>query len=95
VSYRVTLIILLFVGFVLYALWYALVVAFKPTAYPRALAWSNPLVYLILFGLLGALVPMLRFIFLPAGINLANLLFFVSSTLFRREVTPLRAGELA
>ena len=92
VSFRVTLIIILFVGLVIYSLWYALVVTFKPTAYPRFLAWFNPLLCLLLFGLLGVLIPVLRYVLLPAGINLAHLLFFVITIRFQRENTSLHAS---
>jgi hypothetical protein len=50
VSYRTALIAMLFIGLVLFALWYAFVVTFKKTAYPRSVsenqsvrnaAWSS------------------------------------------------------
>jgi hypothetical protein len=63
--------------------------ALQYTSYPRSLAWFNPLLFLILFGLLGSVVPALRYVVLPAGINLALFLFFVISTLFRGCINKL------
>lgn len=88
VSYRTVLIGILFIGLVLFALWYVVIVAFKKTAYPRFSALFNPLLLLILFGVLGFVIPPLRFVVLPAGINLANFLFFTLSIVVTRDDTP-------
>src|SRR5689334_17393325 len=85
VSYRAALIGILFVGLVLFSLWYAFVVAFKKTAYPRYAALFNPLLLIICFAVLGFVIPPLRFVLLPAGINLANLLFFAFTILVTRD----------
>jgi hypothetical protein len=87
VAYRTALISTLFIGQVVFALWYAFVVAFKKTAYPRYAALFNPLFLLILFAMLGIIVPPLRFVLLPAGINLANFLFFTLAMLMKQHDT--------
>ncbi|HNP88798.1 MAG TPA: hypothetical protein PKK78_21950 [Kouleothrix sp.] len=90
VSYRTILVVVLFVGLLLFSLWYVFVVGWKKTAYPRIAAVFNPLLLFIAFGMIGALIPPLRLVLLPAGINLANLLFFALGTLLAR-----RDGSLA
>lgn len=85
VSYRAALIGVLFVGLILFSRWYSFVVIYKKTAYPRYAALFNPLLLLICFAILGFVIAPLRFVLLPAGINLANFLFFALTILVTRD----------
>jgi hypothetical protein len=49
------------------------------TRYPRWMALVTPLPVAIVFAVACQVVPGLRFILLPAGLNLANLILFVSA----------------
>ena len=49
------------------------------TRYPRWMAVITPLPVALVFAVASAVVPALRFVLLPAGLNLANLVLFVSA----------------
>lgn len=57
------------------------------TAFPRWFAVCSPLVIAIGLAIAARLVPSLRLVLLPAGLNLANLLFFaIAAVSYQRQV---------
>jgi hypothetical protein len=59
---------------------YGLIVAFRPTLYPRWMALCNPLVFLLLIVALTLAIPPSALVLAPAAINLSHLMFFICAT---------------
>jgi hypothetical protein len=59
------------------------------TRYPRWMAFLTPLPVVLVFWLVTLAVPALRLVLLPAGLNLANLILFVSAAV---NVKPLNGA---
>jgi len=62
------------------SLLFAFTVGFKPTLYPRWMAFCNPLVFLLLIVSLTLTVPRSALVLAPTAINVSHLLFFICST---------------
>lgn len=77
---RIGLAIPALLGIVISSLWYAFIVGFKPSNYPRWMAICNPLVCLLLIVVLGAGIRPLALVLAPTALNLSHLLFFIGST---------------
>ena len=60
---------------------YVLTVGFKPTHYPRWMAFCNPLVFLLIVVGLTLVVPVSAPFLAPTAINVSHLLFFLCSTM--------------
>lgn len=67
-------------GIVIGSLWYAFVVGFKPSHYPRWMAICNPFVFALLFVILALGIPLFALVLTPTALNLSHLVFFVFST---------------
>lgn len=67
---------------------FSAIVLRHPTAYPRWMAAVTPLTLSIVFGITGRLVPSLRLILVPCGINCAATVFYLLATMFlwQREI---------
>ena len=68
-------------GIVLQSLLFSSSVALGRSTYPRWLAVCSPLPIIVLFALVTHVVPSTRLVLLPAGINIANGLFFALAAL--------------
>ena len=79
-SARIGLAIPALFGIVVSSLWYALIVGFRASTYPRWMAICNPLVFLLLIVVLTIGVPSLALVLAPTALNLSHLLFFICST---------------
>jgi len=79
-SARVGLAIPALAAIVFGSLLYAFTVGFKPTLYPRWMAFCNPLIFLLLIVALTLTVPPSARLLAPTAINLSHLLFFICST---------------
>jgi hypothetical protein len=67
-------------GIVISSLWYAFIVGFKPSDYPRWMAICNPLVFLLLIAILAMGIRPLALVVAPSALNLSHLMFFTCST---------------
>lgn len=65
---------------VLSSAWYAFVVGFKPSAYPRWMAICNPLIFLLLIIVISIGIRSLALVLAPTALNVSHLLFFICST---------------
>lgn len=63
------------------SLLYAFTVGFKPTLYPRWMAFCNPLAFLLLIVAFTLAVPRSALVLAPTAINVSHLLFFIGSTI--------------
>ena len=79
-SARIGLAVPALLGIVISSLWYAFIVRFKPSHYPRWMAFCNPLIFLLLIVVLATAVRPLALVLAPTALNLSHLLFFISST---------------
>jgi len=80
------------VGIVLLSVIFSASVALGRTVFPRGAALCSPLaVALILAGIVH-FAPALRLVALPAGLNFANLVLFLTAALTARGQTPQRAA---
>ena len=77
---RIGLAIPALLGIVISSLWYAFIVGFKPSDYPRWMAICNPLVFLLLIAVLAIGIRPLALVLAPTALNLSHLLFFIFST---------------
>jgi hypothetical protein len=78
---RIGLAIPALAAIVIGSLLYAFVVGFKPTLYPRWMAFCNPLVFLLLIVALTLTVPRSALVLAPTAINVSHLLFFLGATI--------------
>lgn len=67
-------------GIVLSSIWYAFVVGFKPSAYPRWMALCNPLTFVVLIVVITKMIPLSALVLAPTALNVSHFLFFVFST---------------
>lgn len=84
---RIGLAIPALLGIVISSLWYAFVVGFKPSNYPRWMAICNPLVFLLLLVLLVIGIRPSGLVLAPTALNLSHLLFFICSTAMLWKIT--------
>lgn len=70
------------------SLLYAFTVGFKPTLYPRWMAFCNPLIFLLLIVALTLTVPRSALVLAPTAINVSHLLFFTCATLASWSGSP-------
>ncbi len=77
---RIGLAVPALLGIVISSLWYAFLVGFRPSDYPRWMAVSNPLVFLLLIAILAIVIRPLALILAPSALNLSHLMFFTCST---------------
>jgi hypothetical protein len=77
---RIGLAVPALLGIVISSLWYAFIVGFKPSHYPRWMALCNPLVFLLLIVILAIGIRPLGLVLAPTALNLSHLLFFIGST---------------
>lgn len=84
-SARVGLAIPALLGILISSLWYAFVVAFRASDYPRWMALCNPLVFLLVITVLEFGIRPLALVLAPAALNLSHLLFFICSTAALRK----------
>ena len=86
-SARIGLAIPALLGIAISSIWYAFIVGFKPSNYPRWMAISNPLVFLLLIVILTISIPPLAIFLAPTALNLSHLLFFICSTVIMWKTT--------
>lgn len=79
-SARLGLAIPALLGIVISSLWYAFIVGFKPSNYPRWMALCNPLDFLLLIVILVIIFHPLALVLAPTALNLSHLVYFVCST---------------
>jgi hypothetical protein len=79
-SARIGLAIPAILGIVISSLWYAFIVGFKPSHYPRWMAFCNPLVFLLLIVILAIGIRPFALVLAPTALNISHLLFFICST---------------
>lgn len=72
-------------GILLLSLLFSFLVALRTTAFPRWMALCSPLPVVLLFGALTRLMPSLRLVFFPAGLNIANFVLFMLAFASYRE----------
>ena len=63
------------------SLLFSAIVLRRRTAYPRWMAGVTPLTLSIVLGIAGRLVPSLRLVLVPCGINCAGAVFFLFATI--------------
>jgi uncharacterized protein DUF6796 len=80
-SARIGLAIPAILGIVLSSLWYAFVVGFRPSAYPRWMAICNPLIFLLLIIIVTRVIPSSALFLAPTVLNVSHFMFFTFSTL--------------
>jgi hypothetical protein len=86
-SARIGLAIPALLGIVISSLWYAFIVGFKPSKYPRWMAICNPLVFLLLIVILTIGIPPFALVLAPTALNLSHLVFFICSTAIMWKTT--------
>jgi len=69
------------VGIALQSILFSWSVALGKSTYPRWLAACSPLPIVLLFAIVARFAPSTRLVLLPAGINLANCVFFALAAL--------------
>lgn len=77
---RIGLAIPALLGIVVSSLWYAFIVGFRSSNYPRWMALCNPLAFLLLIVILAIIIRPLALVLAPTALNLSHLAFFVCST---------------
>ena len=78
-SARIGLALPALLGIVISSLWYAIVVGFRPSNYPRWMALCNPVVFLVVIVILAVVIRPLALVLAPTALNLSHLLFFAFS----------------